>query len=257
MRGIEGSVAIITGGAQGIGKATCDLLGTYGAKVVIADIDHVLGRKLEIELKGKGVSALYVHTDICNEDSIKNMVTEVVNHYNKIDFLVTSAGRFVFKSIDATTEEWRYIIDGNIIGTALSVKYVVPEMRKNGKGAIVNISSISGHVAQENYLTYNTTKAAVTHMTRCMAMDLANLNIRVNAVNPGTVWTKNNEYYIKKDKGLNREQADSHPDIGGAHMLKRNAEPEEIAAPIVFLLSDEASFITAENLMVDGGYTAK
>jgi dihydroanticapsin dehydrogenase len=122
--------------------------------------------------------------------------------------------------------------------------------------AIVNFASISGHIAQPGYLTYNATKAAVVNMTRCMAMDLAPKGIRVNAVNQGTVWNKNNERYHREELGLTRAEADRHPDIGGRHMLGRTADPEEVASAVAFLLSSESSYITGENLMVDAGYTA-
>lgn len=128
-------------------------------------------------------------------------------------------------------------------------------MRRGGGGSIVNLASISSVIAQPNMVTYNSTKAAVANMTRCLAMDLAKDNIRVNAVGPGTVWTQIVER-LTVEAGLDRTGADEHPDWGGAHLIKRLAEPREIAYPILFLASDEASFITGTLLMVDGGYTA-
>jgi dihydroanticapsin dehydrogenase len=142
------------------------------------------------------------------------------------------------------------------MGPALVAKHVVPEMRKVGGGAIVNLGSISSFIAQPQFVTYNASKGAVANMTRCMAMDLAADHIRVNAVCPGTVWTSIVER-LAREKGLDRASAEQHPDFGGSHMIKRMAEPREIAHAILFLASDEASFITAENLMVDGGYVAK
>jgi dihydroanticapsin dehydrogenase len=129
-------------------------------------------------------------------------------------------------------------------------------MRKQGGGAIVNLGSISSFIAQPEFVSYNATKAAVANMTRCMAMDLAPDNIRVNAVCPGTVWTQIVERRAR-EQGLDRAAADKHPDFGAAAMIHRCAEPREIACAIAFLASDEASFITGENLMVDAGYTAK
>jgi NAD(P)-dependent dehydrogenase (short-subunit alcohol dehydrogenase family) len=142
------------------------------------------------------------------------------------------------------------------MGPALVAKHVVPEMRKAGGGAIVNLGSISSFIAQPQFVTYNASKGAVANMTRCMAMDLAPDNIRVNAVCPGTVWTSIVER-LSRERGLDRSSADQHADFGASHMIKRMAEPREIAYAILFLASDEASFITAENLMVDGGYVAK
>ncbi len=125
-----------------------------------------------------------------------------------------------------------------------------------GGGAIVNLSSISSFIAQPQIVTYNATKAAIANMTRCMALDLAPDNIRVNAVAPGAVWTQIVQQRTR-EAGMDRAAADKDPTWGGAHMIQRIAEPREIAYAILFLASDEASFITAENLMVDGGYTAK
>ena len=163
---------------------------------------------------------------------------------------------FVLRGIDATPEEWRQVLDVNVMGPALVAKHVVPEMRKVGSGAIVNLGSISSFIAQPNFVTYNATKAAVANMTRCMALDLAGDNIRVNAVCPGAVWTQIVQR-LTREAGLDRKAADAHPDWGGAHMIQRIAEPDEIAAAILFLASNDASFITAACLMVDGGYTAK
>ena len=129
-------------------------------------------------------------------------------------------------------------------------------MRRAGGGSIVNLGSISSFIAQPQFVTYNATKAAIANMTRCMALDLAPDNIRVNAVCPGAVWTQIVQR-ITREAGLDRAAADAHPDWGGAHMIHRIAEPREIAYAILFLASEEASFITGENLMVDGGYTAK
>ncbi|ANN35690.1 short-chain dehydrogenase (plasmid) [Bacillus thuringiensis serovar coreanensis] len=256
MRGIAEKVVIVTGGAQGIGLATVERLVMEGAKVVIADNHIQYGREVESELNKENIVSYFVQTDISDEDSIQNMVACTIEKFGRIDMLVNCAATFIMRGIEATVEEWRRIMDINIMGQALCVKHVSSKMIEVGKGSIVNIASISGHIAQPKYLTYNATKAAVANMTRCMAMDLAENNIRVNAVNPGTVWNKNNERYHLEELGLNRDQANKHPEIGGMHMLKRTADPEEIASAIVFLLSDEASFITGENLMADGGYTA-
>jgi dihydroanticapsin dehydrogenase len=129
-------------------------------------------------------------------------------------------------------------------------------MRKQKGGAIIHICSISAFIAQPGFVTYSTTKGAIASMTRCMALDLAKDNIRVNAVNPGTVWTDSNRDFIQKTLGYDRREAETDPNIGGKHVLKRTADPEEIANCVLFLASNRSSFITASNLMVDGGYTA-
>ena len=143
----------------------------------------------------------------------------------------------------------------NVVGAALVAKHVVPEIRKAGGGAIVNLGSISSFIAQPQFVTYNATKAAIATMTRCMALDLAPDRIRVNAVCPGTVWTQIVER-LSAEKGLDRKGADADPGWGGACMLKRIADTSEIAKAILFLASDDASYITGAVLAVDGGWTA-
>ncbi|MFI9504907.1 SDR family NAD(P)-dependent oxidoreductase [Nocardia sp. NPDC052566] len=258
MRGINGKIAVVTGGAQGIGRAVTERIVAEGGNAMIADSNMDHGKRTVDEINGQaGRAAVCFHpTDVADESAVIDVIGRTVREFGGIDQLVNCAAVFIMRGIEATVEEWRRIMDVNIMGQALCVKHAVPEMRTRGAGSIVNIASISGHIAQPGYLTYNATKAAVANMTRCMAMDLACDGIRVNAVNPGTVWNKNNERYHRAELGMNRAQADSHPEIGGKHMLGRTADPEEIAAAVVFLLSDEASYITGENLMVDAGYTA-
>lgn len=249
-------VAIVTGGGQGIGHATCLLLAEQGAAVVVAERDEPTGADTAAAIQAAGGRSLFVRTDIADEASVAAMVAAAIDKFGRIDVLVNNAAVFVLHGIDATPEAWREILDVNVMGPALVAKHVVPHMRKQGGGAIVNLGSISSFIAQPEFVTYNATKAAVANMTRCMAMDLAPDNIRVNAACPGTVWTQIVERRAR-EQGLDRAAADKHPDFGAAAMIHRCAEPREIACAIAFLASDEASFITGENLMVDAGYTAK
>lgn len=257
MRGLNNKVVVVTGGGAGIGRATCLAFAKYGAKTVIAEINNHFGTEVENCIINAGGHALYIPADVSNECDIQKTVKESINRFGKIDILVNCAAAFIMRGIEATVEEWHKIMSVNIMAYALCAKHIVPEMKKVGGGSIINVCSISGFIAQPKFVTYGATKGAVANMTRCMALDLAEDNIRVNAVSPGTVWTKSNENFIKNEYGLDRKGADEHPELGGAHMIKRCADPEEIAEAILFLASDSASFITAENLMVDGGYTAK
>jgi dihydroanticapsin dehydrogenase len=232
------------------------LFAEEGAAVVIAEQNPESGQDVARTIVGRGGRAHFVATDVAEEASIERMVTETVRVFGRINILVNNAAIFVLRGIEATPEEWRRILDVNVMGPALVAKHVVPQMRKSGGSVIVNLGSISSFIAQPQFVTYNATKAAIANMTRCMALDLAPDNIRVNAVCPGTVWTQIVQR-LTREAGMDRAAADIHPDWGGAHMIKRIAEPREIAHAILFLASDEASFITGENLMVDGGYTAK
>jgi NAD(P)-dependent dehydrogenase (short-subunit alcohol dehydrogenase family) len=257
MNRLQNKVAVVTGGGAGIGKATCELLAEEGAAVVIAERNAEAGRSAADGIKRAGGRALFVQTEVTDEESIRKMVAEAVREFGKINILVNNAAIFVLRGIDATPEEWRQILDVNVMGPALVAKQVVPEMRKVGGGAIVNLASMSSFIAQPNFVTYNTSKSAIACMTRCMALDLVGDNIRVNGVAPGTVWTPIVQR-LASEKGIHdRATADKHPDFGASHMIQRLADPREIAYAILFLASDEASFITGEILMVDGGYTAK
>jgi dihydroanticapsin dehydrogenase len=252
---LNNKVAVVTGGADGIGRATCEVFAQEGAAVVIADVNVEKGTAVARDIAAHGGRALFVETDVADEASIVRMVARAVAAFQKIDILVNNAAVFVLRGIDATVEEWRRILDVNVIGVSLVTKHVVPEIRKAGGGAIVNLGSISSFVAQPQFVTYNATKAAIATMTRCMALDLAADKIRVNAVCPGTVWTQIVER-LTREKGMDRRAADADPDWGGASMLKRIADPVEIANAILFLASDDASYVTAAHLLVDGGYTA-
>jgi NAD(P)-dependent dehydrogenase (short-subunit alcohol dehydrogenase family) len=253
MKRFEGKVAIVTGGGSGIGRATCLRFAEEGAAVAVAEIDETSGNSAAAEISRSGGKALFVRTDVSDEKSVQAAVARVTEAFGRIDILVNNAAVFVLKGIDATVEDWRKILDVNVMGPALMSKHVVPVMRKTLGGAIVNLASISSFIAQPQFVTYNTTKTAILGMTRCMALDLAPENIRVNAVCPGAVWTQAVER-LTTEQGLDRKAADSDARWGGAHMIKRIADPREIANAILFLASDDASFMTAESMMVDGGY---
>ena len=179
---LAGKVAVVTGGADGIGRATCEVFSREGAAAVIADVNVEKGQALARDIAARGGRALFVETDVADEASIVRMVGQVVKTFAKIDILVNNAAVFVLRGIDATVEEWRKILDVNVVGVSLVTRHVVPEIRKAGGGAIVNLGSISSFIAQPQFVTYNATKAAVATMTRCMALDLAPDRIRVNAV---------------------------------------------------------------------------
>lgn len=256
MNRLAGKVAVVTGGGAGIGHATAERFAEEGAAVIIAEQNSAAGEETAETICRAGRKAHFVQTDVADEASVRRMVAEAVRLVGQVNILVNNAAVFVLKGIEATPEDWRHILAVNVMGPALAAKHVVPEMKKAGGGAIVNLGSISSFIAQPDFWTYNASKAAIANLTRCMALDLAPFNIRVNAVCPGAVWTQIVQR-LTREAGMDRAAADAHPSWGGAHMLKRIAEPREIAHAILFLASDEASFITGENLMVDGGYTAQ
>jgi dihydroanticapsin dehydrogenase len=254
---LKNKVAVITGGGSGIGRATCERFAEEGAAVVIAERDEASGRDVAEQINKAGRRALFVGTDVADEASVQHMVAVAERAFGTINILVNNAAIFILRGIEAKPEEWRQIMDVNVMGPALVAKHVVPVMRRAGGGAIVNLASMSSFIAQPNFWTYNASKAGIANLTRCMALDLVADNIRVNAVAPGTIWTPIVQR-LTREAGLpDRAAADKDPKWGGSHMIQRIGEPREVANAILFLASDEASFITGENLMVDGGYTAK
>ena len=253
---LDGKTAIVTGGGAGIGRATCERFAAEGANVIIAEINEANGAETAEAITATGGHCRFVSTDVTQEESIKNMVAQTITTFGRIDIVVNNAAVFVLHGIEATVEQWHQSLDTNVIGTALVSKYAVEEMRNTGGGSIINLGSISSFLGQPNFVTYNATKAAIATMTRCMALDLADDGIRVNAVCPGTIWTQ----IVEKNTaevGLDRAAADADPDWGGACFLKRIADPSEVAAAILFFASDDASYCTGAHLMVDGGYSAQ
>jgi dihydroanticapsin dehydrogenase len=250
---LAGRVAVVIGGAGAIGGATCAGFVAEGAEVVVADLDGCAAADVLRALEPPG-RACFVATDVTSDASIVHLFSEVDRLHGRVDVLVNGAAAFVMKGADATVDDWQRSLATNVIGYALAAREAARRMRERGSGAIVNISSISAFIAQEQHLTYSAAKAAVTQMTRCLAQELAPAGIRVNAVCPGTVWTPRTAAYVHRAYGLDgREAADAHPEIGGRCLMGRTADPSEVAAAITFLASDHASFITGENLVVDGG----
>ena len=251
---LGGKVAIVTGGAAGIGRATCELFADEGARIVVADVDAPAGAEAAAAIVAQGGQAAFVRADIAQEADARRLTEETVARFGGVDVLVNNAAVFVLKGLDATVDDWQRSLGVNVIGTALVTRYASAAMRRRGGGAIVNLGSISSFVAQPDFVAYSATKAALLQMTRNMALDLAPSGIRVNAVCPGTIVTQATERH-RTQTGLSMEEFLAIE--GPKHLLNRVGHPREVAHAILFLASDEASFITGTHLMVDGGYTAR
>jgi NAD(P)-dependent dehydrogenase (short-subunit alcohol dehydrogenase family) len=250
---LKGKVAIVTGAASGIGRASAELLAEEGAKVVVADVDAKGGEETAANIRNQKGTALFVCADISQEADAKKISEEAAKTFGRVDVLVNSAAVFVLKGFGASVEELQQSLGVNVIGTAMVTKYAVEHIKKQG-GAIVNLGSISSFVAQPDFFAYSATKAALVQMTRNMAMDLGPFGIRVNSVCPGTILTPATQRHMDK-VGLSLEQFNK--DEGVKTFLGRIGRAREVAQAILFLVSDDASYITGASLMVDGGYSAQ
>jgi NAD(P)-dependent dehydrogenase (short-subunit alcohol dehydrogenase family) len=248
---LKNKVAIITGAGSGIGRAVAERFAREGASLTIADIDETTGTEAANAINARGGEAYFHRTDTSDSASARDAVAATVARFGTVNILVNNAAAFVFGKVeDVTPEDWQRVFGVNVIGYAHMVRECLPELRKNGGGSIVNVASISAFIAQPAFVPYNTSKAAVAQLTRCLAMDLAADNIRVNGVCPGAIHTRATDRHIAA-LGLDPEQA--YADFGKDALLKRLGKPEEIAAGVLFLASDESSFMTGANIVMDGG----
>ncbi|MDH4222752.1 MAG: glucose 1-dehydrogenase [candidate division Zixibacteria bacterium] len=252
---VEGKVAIVTGGALGIGQTTCLFLAKEGAKVAVTDILDKEGQQVTDKIKGFGGLAKFWHLDVSKEEEVKKVFTDINKTFGKINILVNNAGiSGVSKPTDEITEEeWDRVMAINVKGVFFCTKQVIPYMRKTGDGSIINLSSIYGIVSAPDVPPYHASKGAVRIMTKTDAFLYAKDNIRVNSVHPGFIWTPMLENFLRSqgDVEAGRRMLDSLQPIG--HI----GETEDIANGILYLASDESKFVTGSELVIDGGYTAK
>jgi len=255
MRRVEGKVAIVTGGALGIGRATCLLLAKEGAKVAVTDILDKECQKVVDEIKNFGETAKSWHLDVSNEEEVQKVFADIHKTFGKIDVLVNNAGiSGVSKPThEITEEEWDKVMAVNVKGVFFCTKHVIPYMKKTGGGSIINLSSIYGIVSAPDVPPYHASKGAVRIMTKTDAFLYAKDKIRVNSVHPGFIWTPMVENYLKSqgDVEAGRKLLDS------LHPIGHIGEPDDIAYGIVYLASDESNFVTGSELVIDGGYTAR
>jgi NAD(P)-dependent dehydrogenase (short-subunit alcohol dehydrogenase family) len=256
MKRVEGKVAIVTGGALGIGEACCLLLAKHGAKVAVTDIKDEKGKQLVSKIKEFSGEAEFWHMDTVNEEEVKNVISGVKNKFNKIDILVNNAGiAGVNKPThEITSEEWDKVIAVNIKGVFFCTKYLIPFLLQNGSGSIINLSSIYGVISAPDIPPYHASKGAVREMTKTDALLYAKDKIRVNSVHPGFIYTPLVENLGKQQpEGLeNFKQA-----TAALHPLGHMGEPNDIAYGVLYLASDESKFVTGSELVIDGGYIAK
>lgn len=243
MRGLQGKVAIVPGGATKIGQAVVQAFVDAGVRVMVADIAEEAGRTMARE------GVVFHKCDLRSDEEIASLVAQTREKFGRIDFLVNVACSYLDNGAETTRADWLTALDINIVGSVMLMQAARAELAKT-KGAIVNFGSISSRVAQTGRWVYPVSKAAILQLTRNQAMDLAPDGIRVNAVSPGWTWSN----IMDQLTGGNRAKTDSV--AAPFHLLGRVANPEEVASTVLFLCSDEASFITGTDICVDGGYTA-
>ncbi|NLS11178.1 glucose 1-dehydrogenase [Nesterenkonia sp. MY13] len=247
---VEGKVAIVTGGAQGMGRTHSQLLAEEGASVIVTDVDSVAGQETVRLIEDAGGSAAFIQHDVASASDWDTVVKHAMDSHGRIDVLVNNAGILVFKSLqDTEEEEWDRIVEVNAKGTFLGCKAVLPAMRHSAAPSIINISSMYGIIGAPNAAAYEASKGAVRTLTKAAAVDLGPFGIRVNSVHPGVIDTAMTRDILADPEGAKA--------LLGTTILGRAAQPQEVSNCVVFLASDEASFITGAELVVDGGYIAQ
>jgi meso-butanediol dehydrogenase/(S,S)-butanediol dehydrogenase/diacetyl reductase len=246
----RGRGALVTGAGSGIGRSIAVLFARRGGVPLVSDRSEELAREVVAEIEAFGGRAQAMRVDVKNADEIRAAVEATVALAGGLDLLFNVAGINIPKNVETIGEdEWASVLDINLTSVYRASKYAIPEMRKRGGGAIVNVASIAGVMAENRCSAYSASKGGVVLLTRNMAMDFARDGIRVNAVCPGSTRTPRTETYWKKSPTGKSEMAEMCP-------MKRSAEPDEIAKPALFLASSDASYITGAALVVDGGMTA-
>jgi len=251
---LKDKVALVTGAASGIGLATAALFGQEGAKVMCGDVDAEGAERVAQQITDGGGEAASLQADVSQAADVERMVRQTVERWGRLDVLVNNAGiLFLMPLTQVPEEEWDRVMSINLKGVYLGCKYAIPQMVSQGKGTIVNTASIAGLRGFATFDTYGASKGGVVQLTKALAVEFARMNVRVNCVCPGVIDTAFVDNTVV-EQGL--DKAEFVATLGEGHPMGRIGRPEEVAAAILFLSSDEASFITGVALPVDGGVWA-
>ncbi|MWV44087.1 glucose 1-dehydrogenase [Paenibacillus sp. HJL G12] len=247
---VSGKVAIVTGAAGGMGKADAMLLAQEGAKVVVTDIQEDKVNEVVEEINKNGGEAIGFRHNVTSEEEWQHIVDETVKKWGKVDVLVNNAGISLAKKlVDTTAQDWDKVMSINLTGGFFGLKHVIPVMQKNGGGSIINISSIAGLTGSNGAGPYTASKGAVRMLTKAVAIDYGQDNIRCNSIHPGYIETPMTKDLLSDDN-MTKWFLSNTP-------LPRLGKPENIAQGVLFLASDESSFITGAELAIDGGVSAR
>jgi len=252
---LNGKVAIVTGSALGIGQSSAQALAREGAKVTVSDINDEAGAVTVAEIRAAGGEAFYQHADVGSTADMQNLIEETVRRYGRLDVMVNNAGVAIPGSVtDIDEEKWNTLINIHLNGTWRGMRFSIPHMIKNGGGSIINVSSVQAIIGFKGWSGYAAAKGGIMALTQQAAIDYGPQNIRINAIAPGSIMTPMNEKRLA-------EETDNPEELlalwNSWHALDRLGRPEEVADLIVFLASDESSFITGSILKIDGGMTVK
>jgi NAD(P)-dependent dehydrogenase (short-subunit alcohol dehydrogenase family) len=255
---VRGKIAIVTGGALGLGAASARMLAREGATVVVTDLKDSEGKEVVKKINDKGGKALYLHHDVSREDEWEAVLARTVKEFGRLDVLVNNAG-VAYSTLpeEQTLEKWRWLMSINLDGVFLGTKHAIRAMKQHPPkgGSIINLSSIEGLVGDPELGAYDASKGGVRLYTKSVAIYCARekLNIRVNSIHPGYIWTPMVENYLREhgDVGEGRKAADA------LHPIGHIGEPDDIAYGVVYLASDESKFVTGAELIIDGGFTAQ
>ena len=251
MSTFQNKVALVTGGTSGIGRATAIAFANAGAKVVLSGRREAEGAAVVTEIKAAGGEARFVRADVAIEADVKNLVEQTVASYGRLDVAFNNAGvEWNGQIVEAQQADYRRVFDINVWGVLVSMKYEIAAMLRTGGGAIVNTSSIAGHIGMAGASIYIASKHAVEGLTKTAALEYARQGIRVNAVAPAAIETDMIDRFVGKE-------SDQRDYFAALHPIGRMGKAEEIAGTVLFLCSDAASFITGESVKVDGGFTAQ
>jgi NAD(P)-dependent dehydrogenase (short-subunit alcohol dehydrogenase family) len=249
-----GKVALVTGGASGIGEATARIFAHEGAKVVVSDVQAERGESVAADIRKGGGEAVFVRADVASDADCRNMVRLAVERFGRLQILMNNAGVESPKPVLDTSEaDWDRVMAVNAKGVFLCTKHAIPEMRKAGGGSIINVSSIFGLIGSPGFAAYHASKGAVRLLTKSTALAHATENIRCNSIHPGVIQTPMIEEVI----AATPDPVAARAEWTAAEPVGRFGRPEDIAYGALYLASDESAFVTGAELVIDGGFTAR